>query len=368
MSEKLNHYIEQSTAFFNRYKKYAPLILFFGGFTWDSITLTRIDRVFDNVILFLYFLLTGIFILLSSLHDKNRIKKPILLKYSNYYSHALQFTLGALFSAYVVFYFKSAALTKNWLFFGILVLLLVANEFLENRLTNLYLVFSLYFLAAFSFLIFFIPVVTKKMTVFTFLAGGVLSFLYIVGFIYLLYRKAFVITKRDAKLICLPVGTLFLLLNLFYYLNWIPPVPLSLKSGAIYHHVKKINDQYEISYEKPKWFKFWKKSDNPFHYAEGDTVFCFTSIFAPTQLRKNMIHHWQKYFPNRKEWVSTDRISYVITGGREGGFRGLTYKVNVSPGKWRIDVETEQHQMLGRIGFKIEQVQEKISDLTVIMK
>ena len=66
MSEKMNHYVEQSTAFFNRHKKYAPLILFFGGFTWDSVTLTRIDRVFDNVILFLYFLLAGIFILLSS--------------------------------------------------------------------------------------------------------------------------------------------------------------------------------------------------------------------------------------------------------------------------------------------------------------
>lgn len=345
-----------------------PVILFFGGFTWDSITLTRIDRLIDNVILFFYFFLAGIFILLTSLHDKKRLQKPILLKYSNYYSLALQFTIGALFSAYVVFYFQSAALTKNWLFFGILVLLLVANEFLENRLTNLHLVFSLYFLAAFSFFIFFIPVVIKKMNVFTFLLGGVLSFLFIVGFIYLLYRKALVISKQDFWRICLPVSSLFLLLNLFYYLNWIPPVPLSLKSGSIYRHVKKIDNQYEISYEKPSWYKFWKKSDNPFHYAEGDTVFCFTSIFAPTELKKRMIHHWQKYFPNRNEWITTDRISYEITGGRDGGFRGFTYKVNVSEGKWRIDVETEQQQMLGRIGFDIESVQQKISNIQKTLK
>ena len=99
---------------------------------------------------------------------------------------------------------------------------------------------------------------------------------------------------------------------------------------------------------------FWKNSDENFSYLENDTVFCYTSIFAPTKLTKKCIHHWQKYFPDKKEWITTDRLGYEISGGRYGGYRGYTYKQNVTPGKWRVDVETEEKMLLGRIGFKVK--------------
>jgi hypothetical protein len=368
LQSKLGVYFEKTEAYFKRYKKYAPVLLFFGGFTWDGLTLTRIDRIIDNIILLSYFLVAGIFILLVTLIDRDRIRKRLLLKYRNWYPLGLQFAFGALFSAYVVFYFKSAALTKNWLFFGVLVVLLVANEFLENRLNNLVLVFSLYFLAAFSFFIFFIPVVAKRMDVLTFMIGGILSLMFILGYVYLLYRKALAISKKEGVRIVLPTVVLFLLLNLFYSLNWIPPVPLSLKSGAIYRRVVKVEDGYRLSFEKPKWYQFWKDSDDPFRYAEGDSVFCFASIFAPALLRKNMFHHWQQYFPNRKEWLTTDRIGYEITGGRYGGYRGYSYKKNLGAGKWRVDVETEEGQLLGRIGFEIEPVSSKVVDVKTVFR
>ena len=126
-------------SFLKRNKKYLPLVFFLGGFGWDSLTLTRIDRMLDNVILLVYLLMVGVCILVIQFVQNGLIQKQKILKYQEWYPLALQFFLGGLFSGYVVFYFQSAALTKSWIFFGLLVVLLVANEFLEKRLKNHFL-------------------------------------------------------------------------------------------------------------------------------------------------------------------------------------------------------------------------------------
>ncbi|NIT99649.1 MAG: DUF2914 domain-containing protein, partial [Nitrosopumilaceae archaeon] len=94
---------------------------------------------------------------------------------------------------------------------------------------------------------------------------------------------------------------------------------------------------FKLKFQKPKWYQLWKDSDDSFNYSEGDTVFCYTAVFAPTLLQKNVYHVWRKYFSERDEWLTTDRLGFEITGGRKMGYRGYTYKRNVSPGKWRVD-------------------------------
>lgn len=353
--------------FYTRFKKYNPIAFFFGGFTWDSVTLKRIDQLLDNVILLVYLLLLGGLIVVVSLVENKTIQKPVIVKYRAWFPLGLQFFLGGLFSAYVVFYFQSASLTRASLFLGILVLLLIANEFLEQRLKNIYLLISLYFMASFSFFIFFVPVVLKIMNVWTFLLGGLLSLLLMVALLYILNKGSIFLTRKHALAAVALVLSLYTIINLFYWQNWIPPVPLSLKHGAIYHHVSKNrqNERYTLRFEQPRWYQFLKRSDNPFRYAQGDTVACFAAIFAPTKLTKRIYHHWQRYAPARKDWLTTDRLGYEITGYRDSGYRGYTRKVNVSPGKWRVDVETEEGVLLGRIKFRIEAVAERVPLKTV---
>ena len=120
------------------YKKFFPAIAFFAGFLWDSLTLTRIDRILDNVILLLYLILLGVLIILLNLLESGHKLKPILTRFKKWYPLAIQFLIGGLFSAYVVFYFKSASFTKASLFFILLMVFLVANEFLEKRYSNIY--------------------------------------------------------------------------------------------------------------------------------------------------------------------------------------------------------------------------------------
>ena len=339
--------------FYQRYSRFLPVVSFIGGFLWDILTLTRIDRLSDNLFLLGYLFLLGFSIILVNLVENNRLTKLLILKYREWYPLAIQFFLGGLFSSYVVFYFQSAAITKNWLFLGILIIMLFANEFLEKRLTNIYLQVTLYFLVVFSFCIFFVPVLIGRMSVYVFILSGLLSLMLIGGFVILLFKKLSLLARPELIRVSSILIALYLLLNLFYFLNWIPPVPLSLKYSGIYHQVQRTGDDYLLKFEQPAWYQFWKKSDDPFHYTDGDTVFCFAAVFAPTDLKTKIFHEWQQYLPGQDRWLTTDHLGYPLTGGRKPGYRGYTYKRNVQPGEWRVEVKTEEDQVLGRIDFKI---------------
>jgi hypothetical protein len=353
--DKFKDKIYNSRAFVQKHQRFIPLISFFAGFTWDSLTITRIDEVSDNLIIGFYLVLLGILIILTLKSEQNKLERPLLIKYSHWFPNGIQFFMGGLFSAYVVFYFKSASFTKTSIFLGLLILLLIGNEFLKNKLTNTYLLISLYFLAAFSFFIFFIPVITGYMNFFTFIAGSLAGLLLPFLILYYLYRMSLISSKRNYQKHLGLIGGIYIIMIIFHSLNLIPPVPLAMKDAGIYHHASK-NDStntYILKHEKPHWYQFFKNDDDVFHYQENDTVFCFASVFAPTRLTEEIAHKWQFYSGSRGEWIVTDRTVYRLTGGRDGGYRGYTFKKNVEMGEWRVDIVTDDDQILGRINFEI---------------
>ena len=79
----------------------------------------------------------------------------------------------------------------------------------------------------------------------------------------------------------------------------------------------------------------------------------FSSIFAPTDFKKSILHRWKWYDKRKDEWVFVEDIGFDITGGRDNGFRGYTYKGNVRPGQWEVDVITNEGLVLGVIDFEI---------------
>jgi len=360
--------VRRVVGFYKAHERYAPALFFFGGVGWDAATLRRIDALFDNIFLLAYLIALGGLIVVAALVQQGRVKHPWLVKYREAYPSAIQFFLGALFSAYVVYYSQSASLTGTSLFLLLLVGLLIANEFIHRRLLNLYLLFGLYFLAAFSFFIFFVPILTKTMGYWTFLGGGALSVLVVIAMLHFLDRKGGFVRRHEFFAACGIVLGLFGVLNLFYVQNWIPPVPLALRHGGIYHHVKPRTEAgvYDLSFEKPHWYEFWVKSNRTFRYSEGDTVYCFTAIFAPTDLKTRVYHVWSYYDPGLKEWVQTDRIGYHITGSRDRGYRGHTRKRNLQPGRWRVDVQTAEGKTLSRIPFRVVRANRPVTALKTI--
>jgi hypothetical protein len=109
---------------------------------------------------------------------------------------------------------------------------------------------------------------------------------------------------------------------------------------------------YEVMYVEPPRYRFWRRWDNPFYLSKGEPAYCYTAIFAPRRLRVPVRHVWSYYHPARG-WTVTDRISFEIAGGRDGGYRGFTRKRLLFPGEWRVEVETYNGKTLGRIDFVV---------------
>jgi len=159
--------------------------------------------------------------------------------------------------------------------------------------------------------------------------------------------------KRNVVFI---VGIIYLSMNVFYFTNIIPPIPLSLKEVGIYHSVVHYEDNgtYELTYEKPYWWQIFRESDDKFHYVSGDNIFCFASVFAPARLATQVYHKWEYKDSNTGDWVEHGRYTYPIHGGRGDGYRGYTLISNYHQGKWRCTVETERGQVIGKEVFTIE--------------
>jgi hypothetical protein len=348
--------IATAKSFLNKHKKYAPVIFFIGGFIWDSLTLGWIDGWYSNTILLTYLICLTISLYIFNLADDDRWKGTFLESYEEYAPLAIQFFLGGLSSAYVIFFFQSVTLTKTIVFFLILLLLLLSNELLKHRISNKYLQFGAYYFVNFTFFTFFLPIVFESMNTFLFIMSGLLSLgttLFLIGYIY--NQSPSTRLEIDLLKISTLIISIYLFINTCYYFNLIPPVPLSLQSGIVAYNVDKKDNIFTVGYEKAAFYSFWENYDRTFNYAPEDTVFVFTSIFAPTDLKKSVQHEWKWYDKSNDRWNTTDNIDYEVIGGRRGGFRGYTYKGNIWPGRWRVNVTTGKGMVLGQIDFTIVQ-------------
>lgn len=356
-------------------KPYLPPLFFFSGVTYDTVMLTRIDRLQDNLLLLLYLALLGFLIVLTGRLGTNEATvedlppdAPSLVKWvvqaKPYAPMAIQFLLGGLFSAYAIFYSKSASFTGTAVFFCLLVGFLVANEFLRDRLSNVQLLVGLYAMVCFGFFTFFLPVMTGWMNQTVFLAGAGLTVLVVLRVVHLIYWRNPARTHREAVLAGAPAMALIGLLVGFYFMNWIPPVPLSLKFGGIYHEVKRSGDRFELVFEKD-WYEFWKRADSIFPVNEP--VYCFTAVFAPVSLNTTVYHHWYYRRDHSQAFGPADRIPLKISGGREGGYRAYTFKQGLDSGDWRVDVETEDGRVIGRVAVRVVEPGEASRSLTTIV-
>ena len=109
-------YLKYKESEFHKYvrthKKYAPLLFFIAGFTWDSLTLGRIDRMYDLVVLSSHMVLLTLSLYLYNLLENEKPLLKIPAKYAFYLPLAIQFFLGGLSSAYVIYFARSVSL-KN---------------------------------------------------------------------------------------------------------------------------------------------------------------------------------------------------------------------------------------------------------------
>jgi hypothetical protein len=103
------------------------------------------------------------------------------------------------------------------------------------------------------------------------------------------------------------------------------------------------------------------------HVERGEPVFVFSAVFAPIKLSTTVVHRWQRYDDVKGKWVAVQSVPYEITGGRGNGYRGYTKRTSPEPGLWRVDADTVDGRLIGRIEFIVVRGPANSSNVTTIM-
>ena len=147
------------------------------------------------------------------------------------------------------------------------------------------------------------------------------------------------------------------MINVLYFTNLIPPIPLSLKDAGVYHSIQKNKEgNYDVTYEDPGWQGYFKLYPD-FEEVSGSPIYAFSAIFSPKDLNLTILHEWQHYDETKKKWTTESIIKLSVVGGRDGGFRTYSKRTNLTSGKWRVNVKTEQGQNIGHLRFNIVPVE-----------
>ncbi|KKU70090.1 MAG: hypothetical protein UX94_C0011G0018 [Parcubacteria group bacterium GW2011_GWA2_47_21] len=325
----------------------------FTGFIVDNLTLTRITLNSVSVALFSYLLVAGFCIIVLNFLENTPERQGFKAKIHAFTLIILQFTFGALFSGFLVFYSRGASIGASWPFLLILFFILIGNEFLRTRYIRIGFQMIIFFIALFSYSIFFMPIMTKKVGAGVFLLSGAASLLLIYLFLRLI---GLVSPERFSKSKPFVLGgmiAVFGLMNFLYFKNLIPPLPLTLKEAAVFHDLKKLpSGEYLVTAEAKKWHEKFRLREIVRVSAPCEPLYFWSAVFAPTDLEIDVTHVWLKFSEAKGQWLETFRTTFPIKGGRVGGFRGFSLKERVTPGLWRVDVKTPRGQVIGRMSFR----------------
>jgi len=266
----------------------------------------------------------------------------------------VQFAFGGLLSGMLIFYGRSGDWSQSWPFLLLILFVIYGNETLRDRSMRLVFNLAIFFTGLFSYMVLIVPVLTGYMNVWIFILSGLIAIFIMYVFVQILFKVVPNFLALHLKAVIFTIGTIYVTFNVLYFTNIIPPIPLSLKDVGIFHSVVRFeNGDYQLKYEKGKWWQPFKNSDTTFHAGPGDNMYCFAKVFAPTKLSIDIYHSWE-YKNTDGNWVEHFRTSYPISGGNDGGYRGYTLVKSFNSGVWRCSVETARGQVLGRETFVVE--------------
>lgn len=337
---------------FEKYSRRFTSVSLIGGFIFDFLTLWRIDLFWEDLIFIVYLIVAALGIVYLTFHEAAVRRGRWADRFNIFFLFALQFMFGGLFGRFFIFYFRSGSPATSWPFLAIIAVLFIANERVRDRYRLFTYRMVVFFIALFSFANFFVPIVVSRLGIEIFLISGFLSLVVMIAFSYGMRRLATNVVRPQWRALIIGIAIIYGGITTMYFTNLIPPLPLSLEEAGVYHNVQRTAAGYSGASESRPWYLFYQQYP-AIHIVSGDAVYVFASIFAPTDITTTVVHEWQYYDTQKSEWITASKIPYNIVGGKDGGYRGYTYKLRTQPGRWRVNIETERGQIIGRAKFMI---------------
>jgi Protein of unknown function (DUF2914) len=324
------------------------------GHVFDYLTLGSPDGWYEHSVIVFYLTLTAVCIMV--MHQRSTISKlervPVVA--------IMQFAFGALAGSITVIYSLSGTLLGSALFFGLMYIVLISNEFLRSRYDRMYIHITVWFTLLVSYMALLVPILLGRIGDDVFIYAVAASIAVVTCLLMGVARiggYGTVMRIVDAWLAVLLTAAVFLTL---YFYNIIPPVPLSLKSVGVYHSIQKVSGDYLAQYETPNPLAFWLWTSTQYTLQQGQGAYCFSSVYAPVDLSTPIAHRWEYLNTVTDAWVTEAYVQFPISGGRSNGYRGYTHKTQLRTGTWRCSVETARGSLIGRHVFTVIEGESKI--------
>lgn len=328
------------------------------GFLIDSIFLPGVESVHTKEIGAFYMLTVSLSILIREyVISRNRATKTEGYLHS-IFSYIISFFSGSLLSFVFIYFFRSASLAVSWPLFLVLIGIMVLNEFFTSHSFRFLLDLAVIIIVDTFFILFMLPIFLKKQTDEIFLISIAISF--VVSLLYINLLKYFSEVLKDlitdAYKISFAVPSVIIT---FYFLNVIPPVPLTMKSADIYHSIiREQNNFYSVVGEQKSFWSLLKTKE--FHYMDGEKVYFFSAVSAPTGLQSELSHVWEKYDDASESWQVKLIVPYSLIGGRDGGYRSYSIIENLNEGKWRVSAKVGERRTVGMVYFNTVHIDKPI--------
>lgn len=333
------------------YERHVSAAAMVAGFIADSLLFERVDLWQTQAVFASYTAICFISIPLTHWlesraargfsHPRWRVLLPI----------ATQFSLGGFWSGFVIFYGRSADLGASWPFLLVLLLIFLGSEYFHQHHSRLVFTSVLFFFALYSYAIFAVPVFTGTIGTLTFLGSGVAAIVLFALFTVLLRILAHDRFQVDVWRIRVGAFLVVLFFNISYFTNILPPLPLAATATGVYHSVWRVPGNYLATSEAEPWQVKYLGLAPTLHLIPGGSVYAYSSVFAPTTLATTIVHRWQWYDPEAKQWITKATIAYSILGGRDGGYRGYSSVPMGQAGSWRVNIETIDGRLITRLPF-----------------
>ncbi|MHB8660755.1 MAG: DUF2914 domain-containing protein [Minisyncoccota bacterium] len=350
------------------YERHLSALAMAAGFVADNLLFTRIDLLRTQALFASY--AATCFIAIPLLHwiemraerggrqaPRSRLILPLVT----------QFALGGFWSGFVIFYGRSAVLGASWPFLVFLFLVFLGSEYFHQYHDKLVFTSILFFFALYSYAILAVPIFTSTIGTQTFLESGLVAigvFALFTILLRILARERFL---GDVWRIRAGAFAVLVLMNVFYFTNILPPLPLSAMAAGVYHSVWRVPGAYLATSEAEPWQIRYLGFTPTLHVMPGEWLSAYSSVFAPTALSTTIVHRWQWYDETKKEWVVEATITYPIVGGNDGGYRGYSTVPISEPGQWRVDIETADGRLIARLPFTVAQATSSPLETTITL-
>ncbi|MFH1980382.1 MAG: hypothetical protein ABIL58_00930 [Pseudomonadota bacterium] len=319
-------------------RRFLPALAFFCGFAWDSITMGRVVSFYDLLVLTTYYFGAALVLIL--------LVREVQPQWQTGFTFFVQFCFGGLFSALVVFYFKSSGSFYTFIVVIGLVLLLVTNEFLSEKYRSRTLSWTMFTVCGTMYLNFLIPHIAHSIRAVWFYLSCTLS-LSIVFAIHVFanakQRESMPIDKRKTQYLMelrqmAPSLSVVILLVALYQLQLIPPVPLVLKDSYVCKNFSDESGEYQCQAEKQPFWRALGIGGDVIHFEKGEKIYNLSAVFAPTNIAVDLEQRWWLRDEKRGAWLSRGVIPLSMVGGRKEGWRTYSFiHTSVQAGNWKVE-------------------------------